>query len=130
MLYSLRIQKRFSGKEVNRRFILDIQSAYNSGLYGLAQAEQGINKNAQDIANNSLRQSNNEELNAQANNAAQNAANAEQAQTELNHQSQQSQTELTDNLVDLNVNQLQAGANIKTLQTANEVIGSIIDIKV
>lgn len=108
---------------------MDIQSAYNSGLYGLAQAEQGINKNAQNIANNSLRQSNNEELNTQTNNAEQNAANAERAQTELNNQ-QQNQTELTDNLVDLNVNQLQADANIKTLQTANEVIGSIIDIKV
>ncbi|GEM_PF-167487 len=113
---------------------MDIQSAFNSSVYGLNQASQGISQNAQEIASRSLPTAAEEEQNAQTDLAEQENAdranNAEQ-QDQLNAQAEQDrQQEVTDNLIDLNQNQLEASANIKALQTANETIGSIIDIKV
>lgn len=99
---------------------MNIQSAFSSSLYGIAQANQGINQNAKEIANNSL--SHNEHSAEQNSNA----------NKQLNSQAEQqtNQSNVVDNLVDLENNKLQASANIKALQTSNNVLGSLIDIRV
>lgn len=85
-----------------------LSGALQSSLQGLQKSSDGITEHARDIRDNSLSSQANTEQNPQANTTPSN----------------------TDSLVGLVEDRNLASANIKALQTENEVLGSIIDIKV
>ncbi|GAA0305826.1 hypothetical protein N9W11_06350 [Psychrosphaera haliotis] len=88
-----------------------IPSAIQSGLNGYQTAERGLAQAADNIS----------KLNLDANSAAEGATEAVQ---------QAPQVSLTTEAVNLVVNEHLAKANIKVIQTADEVVGTLIDTKV
>ncbi|MFN6969410.1 MAG: excinuclease ATPase subunit [Rheinheimera sp.] len=102
---------------------MELQSAYASGLQGLQRASTGITEATVNI--------NRETTNEQRLRNAQDTAAADQAA----QQRQVSVTEranpsLEQSLVQLVTEQNFAEANIKSIKTADEVLGSVIDIRV
>ncbi|WP_440903682.1 hypothetical protein ACMZOO_12585 [Catenovulum sp. SX2] len=85
-----------------------LSGALQSSLQGLQKSSDGITEHARDIRDNSL---------------------PTQADADQNQQTT-SAPSTTDSLVGLVEDKNLASANIKALQTENEVLGSIIDIKV
>jgi len=77
-------------------------SAFNAGLQGIQKGMNGIRKNAHDIAN------------------AKSIDPATQQTTVK---------DVTEPLVDLKLNQLQAEASTKVIQASADMIGSLLDIK-
>lgn len=99
---------------------MDIQSAFYSGLQGFSRASAGVTEATVNI-------------NRQTQLSRQNET--EQAQTEANAPAQRLQTpeqaaSLTDSLVQLGQEERLAQANVKSIQTADEVLGTVIDIRV
>ncbi|MUH73460.1 flagellar basal body rod C-terminal domain-containing protein [Psychrosphaera haliotis] len=88
-----------------------IPSAIQSGLNGYQTAERGLAQAADNIS----------KLNLDANTAAKGATEAVQ---------QAPQVSLTTEAVNLVVNEHLAKANSKVIQTADEVVGTLIDTKV
>lgn len=102
---------------------MELQSAYASGLQGLQRASTGITEATVNI--------NRETTNEQRVRNAQDTAAADQA----NQQRQVPVTEranpsLEQSLVQLVTEQNNAEANVKSIKTADEVLGSVIDIRV
>ena len=77
-------------------------NALNIGLKGYQNAQSRVNDAAQQIASQSVTDSSSSSIN---------------------------QTDLTTSLVDLKVAELDAKANVKVIQTASELIGSLLDIR-
>ncbi|MER2490957.1 hypothetical protein [Catenovulum sediminis] len=98
---------------------MDISSALNTSLYGLQKSSQGITQNSADIASKSLPEQTPAQTSGQA--PAQQNSQANQVEPK---------TSITDDLTGLLENRNLASANIKALETENEVLGSLIDIKV
>ncbi|GAB3000895.1 hypothetical protein [Psychrosphaera aestuarii] len=88
-----------------------IPSAIQSGLNGYQTAERGLAEAANNISR----------LNTDNTSAVNATASAVEARPEVS---------LTTEAVNLVVNEHLAKANIKTIQTADEVIGTLIDTKV
>lgn len=104
---------------------MDIQSAFASGAQGLQSASYGITEATVNI--------NRETTNQQRlQNAREDAAvQQSRAATDRVTLSSESQTPgLTQSLVQLNTEQVNAEANVRSIQTADEVLGSVIDIRV
>lgn len=108
-------------------------SAFQSGLQGLNQATESLAKTSQNIANVNV-----QEQRAQQQAEQQRAQQVEQAQKQNatdNNGAQQASTQqptkpLTDDLVQLKVDEYAAKANVRSIQTADEVLGSLIDVRV
>ncbi len=79
-------------------------SALNSGLQGIHNGLNGIKKNANDIANAGTLASSNTEQSS-------------------------SSSDITEPLVYMKLNKLQAQASAKVVQTSADMIGTLIDMK-
>lgn len=102
---------------------MELQSAYASGLQGLQRASNGITEATINI--------NRETTNEQRVRNAQDTAAAEQsAQQRQVPVSERANPSLEQSLVQLVTEQNYAEANVKSIKTADEVLGSVIDIRV
>lgn len=104
---------------------MDIQSAFASGTQGLQSASYGITEATVNI--------NRETTNQQRLQNAREDAAAVQNRTETDRVNLSSEAQtpgLTQSLVQLNTEQINAEANVRSIQTADEVLGSVIDIRV
>jgi Holliday junction resolvasome RuvABC DNA-binding subunit len=101
---------------------MDIQSALYSGLQGFSRASAGVTDATLDINRQTRANRQNETEQAVAQTAA-----AEQPRTV---QTAEQPGSLTNSLVQLGQEQRNAQANVKSIQTADEVLGSVIDIRV
>lgn len=102
---------------------MELQSAYASGLQGLQRASIGITEATVNI--------NRETTNEQRLRNAQDTAAADQAaQQRQVPATERANPSLEQSLVQLVTEQNYAEANIKSIKTADEVLGSVIDIRV
>lgn len=104
---------------------MDISSAYNSGAMGLQRAAKGMTEATVNI--------NRETTNQQRVQNAQDAAAVQQTTARQNtvmNSATSGTPSLEQSLVQLNVEQRNAEANVRSMQTADEVLGSVIDIRV
>ena len=95
---------------------MDVGGVFASGLDGLQQAQRRLDAAAQDIAQEAVRDTN------EANETSE-APVAEQAEL-------QAGGPVTNSVIELNQAENQALSAAKVVKTADEVLGSIIDIKV
>lgn len=105
---------------------MQIQSAFGAGLQGLQRASNGISEETLNINRQSA-------INRQQQQQQVNAAQEQQAaQAEATAQPQQAApaTDVTQSLVRLEQQELAGQANVRTLRTADEMLGSVIDIRV
>ena len=100
---------------------MDIQSALSSGLQGFQRASNGVTEATVNI--------NRETANEQRIRNAEQTADADAAQRANQAQSRQT-PDVTQSLVQLNTEALNAEANVRSIQTADEVLGTLIDVKV
>lgn len=81
----------------------DVGSALNSGLQGFQSAQNRVSQAAQDIASQSLTDASVEGINT---------------------------NDIVNSLVDLKVAEVDAQANAKVIETASDVLGTLLDIEV
>ncbi|MEJ6080379.1 hypothetical protein MT391_17875 [Vibrio sp. 1-Bac 57] len=84
---------------------MEINSAFSSGLYGLNQASQQITESSEKIANQPVNSENTE------------------------NSSYDSQP-VTAELINMKLAEIQAQASAKVITTADEMVGSLIDVSV
>lgn len=101
---------------------MDIQSALYSGVQGFQRASAGVTEATLDI--NRQAQANRQNETAQA--VAQTAATERQNSL----QNAEQPGSLPNSLVQLGQEERNAQANAKSIQTADEVLGTVIDIRV
>lgn len=94
-----------------------VPSAFQSGLSGIQKAEQGVAESAVQINRLNTEQERVAEVQAQP-------------QQNTNDAPQQDRPSLEAEAVNLIVNEKLAKANTKIIQTADEMIGTLIDTKV
>lgn len=94
---------------------MEIGSAYSSGLQGFQRAEQAITQESANIAQQGV----------QRQNLAEDTAPPPEQQAV-----QQQQQSLASSVVNLTSELTNAQANVKSVETADDVLGSIIDIRV
>jgi len=94
---------------------MEIQSAFNSGVQGLQQAAETANKAAANIV---------EETTAQETNAVQEADAANETPTN----NQQQVPDLNQSLVDLKVAEFQAKASTEVIKSADDSLGTLLDV--
>jgi hypothetical protein len=100
---------------------MEIQSAYASGLQGLQRASSGITEATVNI--------NREAVNQQRVQNAQEAnARAQQAPQPAEQPAGPAVPSLQESLVQLNTESLYAEANVRSIRTADEVLGTLIDV--
>lgn len=105
---------------------MQIQSAFGAGLQGLQRASNGISEETLNINRQTT-------LNRQQQQQQVDAAQDQQAaQADATARQQQAApaTDVTQSLVRLEQQELSAQANVRSLRTADEMLGSIIDIRV
>ncbi len=107
---------------------MNIQSAMYSGLQGFQRASAGVTDATLDINRQTqTSQQARQDAASQQDDTAQAAAQpATNTVTQQNNQP----AALTDSLVRLNAEERNAQANARTIQTADQVLGSVIDIRV
>ena len=101
---------------------MDIQSAFYSGLQGYSRASAGVTEATVNINRQT-------QLNRQ-NETEQAVSQTETAEPSQRPQASEQQVSLTDSLVQLGQEERLAQANVKSIQTADEVLGTVIDIRV
>ena len=98
---------------------MDIQSAFTSGLQGYQRASAGVTDATRDINRQTT---------------ANRQLETEQAQAQSAQQPRPVQSTepapLTDSLVRLTSEERNAQANVRSIQTADDVLGTVIDIRV
>ncbi|WP_348728052.1 excinuclease ATPase subunit [Rheinheimera texasensis] len=97
---------------------MELQSAYNSGLQGFQRASNGITEATVNINREAINQQ--RALNAQQSNAA--AQQPEPVQPEPKTPA------LEQSLVQLTTESLYAEANVRSIKTADEMLGTLIDV--
>ena len=98
---------------------MELQSAYNSGLQGFQRASNGITEATVNINREAINQQ--RALNAQQ-------ANAAAQQPEPVQQPQPKTPALEQSLVQLTTESVYAEANVRSIKTADEVLGTLIDV--
>lgn len=102
-----------------------ISPALNSGVQGFQRANAEISESTRDINRAA------QEQQAQQNNQIDREQNLEAARTdEVVTQPAQPPARIDEELVNLKVEQFNAQANVATIQTADEVLGTLIDVRV
>lgn len=81
---------------------MEINDALNTGLQGFQEATNRVSEAAQDIASQTVSDTTQESIN---------------------------QEDLATSLVDLKVAEVDARANAKVIQTASDLVGSLLDVK-
>ena len=118
---------------------MNIQSASYSGLQGLQRASAGVTEATLDINRQAQASQQARQDVSQQNVAQQNAAQQNETQQAVTAADNSAQTravqnplqpELTDSLVRLNSEERNAQANVRSIQSAGQVLGSVIDIRV
>lgn len=104
---------------------MEIQSAYASGAMGLQRASNGITEATVNINRETTNQQRLQ--NAQDNAAAERNRNAQTPPVTENRAATPS---LEQSLVQLTAEQRNAEANVRSIETADQVLGSVIDIRV
>lgn len=99
---------------------MEIQSAFNSAAQGLQRSTDNAKKAALDIADQTF--ANRDRV--------QQLQTLETESRELAAQSASGPVGLTSSLVDLKVAEVQAKASTNALRTADETVGTLIDIRV
>lgn len=102
---------------------MEIQSAFASGLQGYQRASAGVTEATVDInrQTQTSRQTETEQ--------AVRETDASQQQRSLQAATEQPRS-VTDSLVKLNTEEANAEANVRSIQAADEVLGTVIDIRV
>jgi flagellar hook-associated protein FlgK len=102
---------------------MEIGAAMNSGLQGMQRANQQVSQASQEIASASTSGRNDVQQQSNA------VANGAQAATETASETSQSvtATNTTDSLVSLNQGQTNFESNTRTVETADEMLGTMID---
>ena len=109
---------------------MEIQSSFHSGVNGLQNAVQQVDKSASNIAKQSIDYSENSVHQRSDNQTSTNTAVEVAAlKVEAAPQARESTT-VTEELVNLRVAEHQALASSKVIATADEVVGSLIDTRV
>ncbi len=98
---------------------MDVQSTFSAGMMGFRRASEGVTEATVNI--------NREAANQQQ---LRNQDADQRADTAERFEAKPAQPSQTDNLVQLTQNKLQAEANVKSIQTADEMMGTLIDLKV
>lgn len=106
---------------------MDIQSAFNSGLQGFQRASAGVTEATVNINRESVNEQ--RVRNAERSADADAAAQAAQASTQANQAANQTPDRLQ-SLVQLNTEALNAEANVRSIRSADEMLGTLIDVKV
>ncbi|WP_042150280.1 MULTISPECIES: hypothetical protein [unclassified Pseudoalteromonas] len=102
-----------------------ISPALNSGVQGFQRANAEISESSRNINRAA------QEQQAQQNNQIDRNQNLEAARTdEAITQPAQPPAKIDEELVNLKVEQFNAQANVSTIQTADEVLGTLIDVRV
>jgi hypothetical protein len=102
-------------------YFVEIQSAFNLGAQGLQKANEDVHKTAENIASS-------DNLAAESDGVAQ-ASNGPVANAnELTKHSSDSPVKLTQSLIDLRVAEFQAKASVEVMQSADENLGSLLDV--
>ena len=103
---------------------MEIQSAFNAGVQGFQQASEDVNRAAADIAQNTA-------VNRQREQEQQNQQGLETQATPANNvTANQAPTGLTESIVNLKVAEVQARSSAEVIQTADETLGTLIDVRV
>jgi len=92
--------------------MMNIQSAFNSGVTGFNQASDRVAESANNIAQQQVRP----------------VQNQTEAQAEAGNSYSQ-QRPVTDDLINLRVAENDARASARVIETADEVLGSLIDTR-
>lgn len=92
---------------------INLGSAFNAGLQGLQSASDGITESSANIAR------------AQTEREVERAEPAPETR-----EAQSPPVNVTNELVNLRVEQFNAQANTRSIQTADEVLGTLIDVRV
>jgi len=100
---------------------MELQSAYTSGLQGLQRASNGITEATVNINREAVNQQ--RALNAQQSNAA-----TQQAQQMEPVTAQPKSPALEQSLVQLTTESLYAEANVRSIKSADEMLGTLIDV--
>ncbi|MDX1676332.1 excinuclease ATPase subunit [Arsukibacterium sp.] len=101
---------------------MEIQSAFNAGLQGFQRASAGITEATVNI---------NRQTNANREQVAAAETDVRQAEaTEQNRQVQSQTPSVEQSLVQLSGEARNAEANVRTIQAADEALGTIIDVRV
>lgn len=118
---------------------MNIQSATYSGLQGLQRASAGVTEATLDInrqtqASAQVRQDTAQQETARQNTVQQNEAQQATSAADNTVPNRAVQTTeapaLTDSLLRLNSEERNAQANVRSIQTADQMLGSVIDIRV
>jgi hypothetical protein len=91
---------------------MEIQPAFSSGLQGIQQANQSLDRTAFDIAR-----------------ARPEVTNESSLSSGFNGQNQ-SHPDLSESVVDLKVAEYQAKSSVNVLKSADEALGTLLDIRV
>jgi ribosomal protein S11 len=97
--------------------LMEIQSAFNSGIQGFQKATDEAGKAAANIAAETAARRDDSIINEI--NVSQTATNKEQQIPELNK-----------SIVDLRVAEFQAKSSVQVIKTADDVLGTLIDVSV
>ena len=111
---------------------MEIQSSFHSGVNGLQNAVQQVDKSASNIAKQSIDYSENsvhQRSDNQTSTSTNTAVEVSALKVEAAPQARESTT-VTEELVNLRVVEHQALASSKVIATADEVVGSLIDTRV
>ena len=101
---------------ISEENIMEIQSAFNSGIQGFQKATEDASKAAYDIASNTA--------------AGEQASTVGASETSQVNLQTQSQPNLTQSVVDLKVAEHQARSSAEVVQTADETLGTLLDVRV
>lgn len=100
---------------------MQIQSAFSAGMQGLQRASAGVTEETINI-NRQTQQNRQQEQDLSVQDRPETTPTQTQATTPTR--------DLTQSLVRLEQQELQAQANVRSLRTADEMLGSIIDVRV
>lgn len=99
---------------------MEIQSAFNAGVQGFQKASEDANKAAENIAANVVENSESYGIGQESNNQVSDVAN----------QNSDNSVSLTQSVVDLRVAEFQSKASAEVVQSADENLGTLLDVRV
>ena len=95
---------------------MEIQSGFNAGVQGFQKATEDLNQAALDIASSTIGDSQSTQANVQ--------------QTPVQNINTQTAPTLTESVIDLKVAEYQAKSSVEVVKTADENLGTLLDVRV
>lgn len=106
---------------------MEIHSAFNSGVQGFQKATEDANQAAQNIAANATRPEN---FGIGQEGATQAISASNQASPQTSAQTKNNAVSLTQSIVDLRVAEFQAKASGEVISSADDNLGTLLDVRV